>query len=299
MKYYHIITFIIVTTSLIAKSSYPGLHIFTSSNDLSLGGSGLLYGSSISSKINPGVNFTDKIISTSLTKFPAQITSENIGVGFPFKKGSGSISIFHVTYGTFQGYNELAEKTSNYTSQDLSLRGSYSKLAKKLPLRFGFSTQLLRSSLSKLENYYISISIGSIFILSKDNLKLGFSVHNLGKQLNNNFDMDNEVELVFSILKKLNYLPLQVFVDFSNKRESSSTEIFIGGCLSPKETIKINFGTSTRKLTQNTKQSLGKSILGNTGFGFSYRLSNAIINYGSFFYNNGVLIHSLGLEIPF
>ena len=69
--------------------------------------------------------------------------------------------------------------------------------------------------------------------------------------------------------------------------------------MSPNKKIKINFGTSKRKFTQNLEQTLTKSILGDTGFGFSCEFNNVVINYGSFIYNNGVLIHSLGAEIPF
>ena len=299
MIYLYIISFIIMIPNLNGKTTYPGLSTFTSSVDLSLGGSGFLFGSSLSTKVNPAITYKNKKISTSLIRYPAQITSENIGIEFPIRKGSGSVSIFHITYGTFQGYNEVAEKTSKYISQDLSIRGSYSKSAKKLPIRFGLSTRIFRASLKKMNNYFIDISFGSILILDKSNLKLGFSIHHIGKQIYNDSNVDNSVQSVFSTSKKLNYLPVEVFIDYSKKEKSIKDEFFIGGILSANENIKINFGTSTRKLTQNLEQSLARTIMGNTGFGFSYKLNTVVINYGSFMYSNGVLIHSLGVGIPF
>ena len=122
----YILLFLIKISNLHGETSYPGLSIFTSSFDLSLGGSGFLFGSSISTKVNPAIKLKNNIISTSLVRYPAQITSENIGVEFPFINGGASLSILHVTYGTFQGYNEKAEKESRYTSQDLAIRGSFS-----------------------------------------------------------------------------------------------------------------------------------------------------------------------------
>ena len=299
MRYLYILFFLITIPNLNGKTTYPGLNTFTSSVDLSLGGSGFLYGSSLSTKVNPAITYKNKKISTSLIRYPAQITSENIGIEFPLKKGSGSLSIFHITYGAFQGYDEVAEKTSKYISQDLSIRGSYSKSLKKVPIYFGLSTRLFRSSLNKMNNYFIDISFGSILLLNKNNFKLGCSIHHIGKQIYTDSNIDNSVQLVFSTSKKLNYLPLQVYIDYSKKEKVINDEIFIGGRLSANKKIKINFGTSIRKLTQNLEQSLTRSILGNTGFGFSYKLSTVVINYGSFFYSNGVLIHSLGVGVPF
>ena len=298
MKHLYFLIFLTIPI-LNGETTYPGLNSFTSSVELSLAGSGFLYASSISTKLNPAVKHKKKIISTSLISYPAQITSENIGIEFPLKKGSGSLSVFHITYGDFQGYNEIAEKTFKYSSQDLSIRGSYSRLAKKTPIRYGFSTQLFKSSLSKENNYFIEVSFGSILILDKNNFKLGFSIHHFGKQIYNDSNIDNSAQLVFSTSKKLNYLPAEIFIDYSKKGKSVKDEIFIGGRLSPNKKIKINFGTSKRKFTQNLEQTLTKSILGDTGFGFSFEFNNVVINYGSFIYNNGVLIHSLGAEIPF
>lgn len=298
MSYIYFLFLLIMIPNLNGKTAYPGFNIFTSSVDLSLGGSGFLIGSSISTKLNPGIKHENKIISTSLIRYPAQITSENIGIGIPLKEGSAALSIFHITYGVFQGYNELAEKTSKYISQDLSIRVSYSKSFKKLPVQYGLGTQLFRSSLNGINNYFVDISFGSILKLDKNNTKLGCSIHHIGNHIYNDSGIESSIQLVFSISKNLNYLPVEVFIDYIKKGKRKNDEFFIGGRLSANKKLKINFGTSTRKLTQNLEQSLSQSILGDTGFGFSYTINTVVINYGSFIYNNGFLIHSLGIEIP-
>ena len=105
--------------------------------------------------------------------------------------------------------------------------------------------------------------------------------------------------MIFSTLKKLNYLPIEVFIDFSNNFESTENEVFIGGSLTYNDKINLNFGTSVRKITQNLKQSFLQIFLGDTGYGFSYKVNKVVINYGSFIYSNGILVHSLEIGIPF
>ena len=298
MKYFHILVFYIFLSLLKSETGFPGLSVFTSSSDLSLGGSGYLNQSLLSSKINPAVGFPN-YFSTSLVRYPASITSENMGISFPFKSGSGSILIKHLSYGTFQGYDDFAQETSKYSAQDLSLKGSYSKLLNGIPLRAGLSFQLLHSSLNNNELYLLSFSYGAIFLIKKTNLKIGVSIHELGSQRFTSKEIYISPKTVFSISKKLNHLPFELLLDFSRSNKKRDRELFLGGIFTVNKRFEINFGTSSRKLSQDIKQSLITSIVGATGLGFSYQINTLTMGYGSFVYNNGVIIHGLEIGIPF
>ena len=151
-----------------------------------------------------------------------------MGISFPFKSGSGSILIKHLSYGTFQGYDDLAQETSKYSAQDLSLKGSYSKLLNGIPLRAGLSFQLLHSSLNNNELYLLSFSYGAIFLIKKTNLKIGISIHELGSQRFKSKEIYISSKTVFSISKKLNHLPFELLLDFSRsnkKRDQGLTKM--------------------------------------------------------------------------
>lgn len=298
MKYFHILVFYIFLSLLKSETGFPGLSVFTSSSDLSLGGSGYLNQSLLSSKINPAVGFPN-YFSTSLVRYPASITSENMGISFPFKSGSGSILIKHLSYGTFQGYDDLAQETSKYSVQDLSLKGSYSKLLNGIPLRAGLSFQLLHSSLNNNELYLLSFSYGAIFLIKKTNLKIGVSIHELGSQRFTSKEIYISPKTVFSISKKLNHLPFELLLDFSRSNKKRDQELFLGGALTVNKKLEINVGSSSRKISQDIKQSLITSIIGATGLGFSYQINTLTIGYGIFMYNNGIIIHGLDIGIPF
>jgi len=297
MKYSYILVLYISLSLLRSETGYPGLSIFSSSADLSLGGSGYLKGSLLSSKLNPSVDFSN-YFATSLIRYPASITSENVGISFPFKSGSGSISIKHLSYGTFQGYDESAIKTSNYSAKDLSLKGSYSKLLNGTPLRTGFSIQFLHSSLNNNELYLLSFSYGAIFLMKKTNIKIGVSIHEIGSQYFKSKDIYISSKSVYSFSKKLKHLPLEILFDFSRSNKKRDRELFFGGIFNINKKLEINFGTSSRKLSQDIKQSLTTSIFGATGLGFSYQINTLTIGYGSFIYNNGITIHGLEIGIP-
>ena len=298
MKYSYILYICFFLSLLKSETSFPGLSVFTSSLDLSLGGSGYLKESLLSSKLNPAIDFPN-YFSTSLIRYPASITSENIGISFPFKSGSGSIVIKHLSYGTFQGYDELAQETSKYSSQDLSLKGSYSKLLNGIPLRVGSSIQFLHSSLNNNELNLLSFSYGAIFIMKKTDFKLGISVHELGSRYFMSKNIYISSKSVYSMSKKLKHLPLELLLDFSRSNKKRDRELFLGGIFTVNKRFEINFGTSSRKLSQDIKQSLITSIVGATGLGFSYQINTLTMGYGSFVYNNGVIIHGLEIGIPF
>ena len=281
-----------------AETSYPSFDIFTSSGDLSLGGSGYLNATSLSSKINPASKFSRKIFSTSILKYPALITSENIGLTLPIKSWSRTLSIRHVTYGTFQGYDEYLEKTKKYTSNELWLAGTLSKKIEGIPLRFGSSAQIFRSSLSNKEVYLLDFSFGTILEFKKNEIKIGFSVHQLGKSLFKKAKGSLSNKIVFSTSKRLKHLPFQLLIDLIKSGDESKMELFFGGILDLNNEIKFKFGTSSRKMKYDINQSVSNSILGATGFGFSYNLNSLIIGYGSFIYVNGIIIHGLEIGIP-
>lgn len=298
MKYSYILVFYTFLSLLKSETGFPGLSVFTSSSDLSLGGSGYLKQSLLSSKLNPAVDFPN-YFATSLIRYPASITSENMGISFPFKSGSGSILIKHLSYGTFQGYDDLAQETSKYSAQDLSLKGSYSKLLNGTPFRAGLSFQLLHSSLNNNELYLLSFSYGAIFLMKKTNLKIGVSIHELGSQRLRSKDLYISSKTVYSISKKLNHLPLDILLDFSRSNRKRDQELFLGGVFTVNKKLEINVGSSSRKISQDIKQSLITSIVGATGLGFSYQINTLTIGYGSFIYNNGIIIHGLEINLPF
>ena len=291
--------FIFIFSSLSAETGYPGFDIFTSSLQLGLGGAGFLNSSPISSKINPSIADTGRYFSTSIIRYQAGITSQSAGISMPWKKGYGIFSVRHISYGTFDGYDDNFQSTGAYQSADTWLQYGYSKQIKTIPLSIGTSAQFYNASLKDHQIKAIIISLGSAFYIQKFQATFGVSFHNIGKTFDgNNFAQGAIIpETVISGEKKLAHLPLALYLDTIFSKEKVEPEIFLGGEFYLKNGIGIRWGTSTRKLDHNTQQDFLRSVIGASGFGFGINTGVTSINYGTFIFGTGSTIRGLQIGI--
>ncbi|MBT3502141.1 MAG: hypothetical protein HOB40_02715 [Candidatus Marinimicrobia bacterium] len=281
----------------IAETGYPGFDVFTSSSQLGLGGAGYLFSSPISSKVNPAVSDTGKYFSTSIIRYQAGITSQSVGMSLPWNKGMTTFSIRHISYGTFDGYDNNFQSTGTYQSSDTWVQGGYSKQLNTLPLSIGASTQIYSSSLKDSQIKAILLSVGGEFYIHKIQSTFGLSLHNLGKTFRSNNFANGSLspKTVISTSKKITHLPLTLFFDTVFSKSQQEPEVFIGGNFKLKNDIYIKWGTSTRKISHNTKQDFLRSVFGASGLGFGFSSGSISIHYGTFIFGTGSTIH--GLEI--
>ena len=291
--------FIFIFSFLSAETGYPGFDVFTSSLQLGLGGAGFLNSSPISSKINPSIADTGRYFSTSIIRYQAGITSQSAGMSMPWKKGFGIFSVRHISYGTFDGYDDNFQYTGAYQSSDTWLQYGYSRQIKTIPLSIGTSAQFYNASLKDHQIKAIIISLGSAFYIQKFQATFGVSFHNIGKTFDgNNFAQGAIIpETVISGTKKLVHLPLALYLDTIFSKEQVNPEIFLGGEFYLKNGIGIRWGTSTRKLDHNTQQDFLRSVIGASGFGFGINTGVTSINYGTFIFGTGATIHGLQIGI--
>ena len=295
-----IILWLVIESSLnfcFGVTGFPGFNIFSSSSELGLGGAGYLIPSPISTKINPSVADLNRSFVASVINYNAGITSQSAGLSLPWRNGVGTISVRNISYGTFKGYDESSEYNGTYHSGDTWVNTSFSKRIQYLPIRFGASMQYFSSSLKNYTINALIISFGSIMYFKRINGSCGISIHNLGTEIKiNNFSEGSiEPKVVISGSKKLAYLPLTIYLDSILEKSKDNKDIFIGGVFNFKNNLQFRWGTSTRKISQNTNQDLLKSIIGASGLGFGFSSGSTVINYGTFIYGSGTSVH--GIEV--
>jgi membrane associated rhomboid family serine protease len=224
-------SFLFLLSCLSAETGFPAFDVFTSSSQLGMGGAGFLNPSPISSKLNPSVADTGRYFSTSIIRYQAGITSQSAGMSLPWKKGFGVFSLRHISYGTFDGYDDDFQSTGTYQSGDTWLHGGYSKQLGTLPLSIGTAAQFYSSSLKDHQVRAFVISVGSDFYIHKFKAALGLSFHNIGKTFGgNNFAHGLIVpKTVISGSKKLIHLPLTLFLDTILSKDRNDPEFFLGG----------------------------------------------------------------------
>ena len=279
--------------SLVAKTGYPALDIYTSSIHLSMAGAGYLHSSPVSVKNNPSSVF-ERSFSASLIKYPASISAQSAGLQFPFKNGGGSVSLHNISYGTFQGYDEDAQFTGAYSSSDTWFRTSYRSKILLTPIYYGVSSSFYSSSYNAHKVRLITFALGLHIKLSQYKTVLGVSAHNFGKQIEG-AKVDFLPQALFSISKKLTHLPLTLYSDLISYSQTKKLDLFIGSDFKINKNVNIRAGSSTRKVTHNTNRGLMSSLLGASGIGFGYKSENIFIHYG--FFMHGTTAFVQGLEI--
>ncbi len=295
-----ILALIFVLSFLQSNQVRPGLFVWFSANDLSYAGGGQLLFNPNGRNIDLSVIPKRKLFSTSYIFYPAGIQAQSASLSLIINDKFINTSINHVSYGTFEGYDESAVRTENYTSSDTWLKMGYTgKVFKKFPARYGVSNQIY---ISKLENH-ISTSIYSSFGIAweikKYKLDIGGTINDILIIHNDSTNDINSMYFHIGLCKDLIYLPLKLSIDIQLSNNLNPKDCYLSGSFNVSENILLNLGTSTRKFAQNTQQSLSQTIFGSSGLGVFYKNEELIIGYGLYFYGTGGFSSGLDMSISF
>ena len=294
-KSIYIRLFSFIISGAYSGTSFPGMDVITSSASLSMGGAGYLKPSPLSSNINPSI-YEGNMFSASIIKYPADITSQNIGISFLFKNNTfGNFSINNISYGIFEGYNENLISTGTYSANDTKISASYGKKILRLPIKLGVQSSLYLSKYGDYTFNIFSFSTGFSFRAEEQKLKVGMSIHNLAISTSD-LIVDLHPRLVISGFKKLKHLPLGLFLDLTSINSSVLT-VFIGGEFDINKNLQFRLGSSNRKFNQNIKKDIFSSVVGASGFGFGYKKKDILINYSIYMFGTGALSQSLEINI--
>ena len=279
----------------------PSLYSWFSASKLSQAGGGNLNMSPNSRSANPANLSLSRSFSTSFVLYPAGIQAQSVSLLIPQSNRLITVAINHISYGTFKGYDENAIPTNNYSSSDTWMRLGYSRLSKNLPISYGISNQLYFSKLGQYSSTIFYLSLGAIWNIKKYKTNIGLSIDDISINISpiNNVTEKSPLRYNIGVSKKLEYLPLKISVDYLYINNKKNKDYFISGIFSLPKNLSFIWGTSTRKLSQNIKESVIKTILGSSGVGINYKDNGIIIGYGLYFYGTGGWTNGLDLSINF
>ena len=279
----------------------PSLYSWFSASKLSQAGGGNLNMSPNSRSANPANLSLSRSFSTSFILYPAGIQAQSVSLLIPQSNRLITVAINHISYGTFKGYDENAIPTNNYSSSDTWMRLGYSGLSKNLPISYGISNQLYFSKLGGYSSIIFYLSLGAIWNIKKYKTNIGLSIDDISINTSriNNVIEKSPLRYNIGVCKKLEYLPLKISIDYLSINNKKNKDYFISGIFSLPKNLSFIWGTSTRKLSQNIKESVIKTIFGSSGVGISYKDNGIIIGYGLYFYGTGGWTNGLDLSINF
>lgn len=292
MKKFALVTFILFffgfETSYCQKT-FDFLRIDMSARAAALGGSFLANGDDIDVIFyNPaGLKLlTGRPASFSFVKYLLDINlasaaySQEVG-----DLGRFGAAIQYINYGTFTAADEFGNKTGEFNAGELAMLIGYANTLSE-NFYYGANAKLLYSSIDGRSASALALDLGLHYAIPAQGIDLGFSVLNVGKELTSYYSTkeDLPVDVAVGVSKKLEHLPLKLYIDFRklNEKQDQFSAHFkafsVGGEIALSKVLTMRLGYNNERRSELT---IG-SFAGLAGFnlGLGVLVSDYKFDYG-------------------
>ncbi len=234
-----------------------------------------------------------KRVSASFGKYLLDINFGTASYNMKFKDiGWFGFGVKYFNYGKFNYTDENGTETGGtFGANDLMISLGYSNYLYDV-LNYGVNVKYIYSNIAEYSSSALGFDFGLLYMVPGENLNLALSINNVGTQLNSYLDTKEKLplDLRFGISKKLEHLPLNLSVSFSNLNGKKDKFIqhfkalSIGGEFTLSDNILARIGYSNEK-RQDLKLGTSLGIAG-----FSAGVGIKILDRYSFDYS----LNSLG-----
>lgn len=279
-----------------------------------------------------GVNLTSTSDPLFFSQNPSSMDSSSLGrasfhyMRFPGKVNWGSmayqwepsyggqlaVGMQFVSYGQFEGFDELGVSTGDFSAQEFVLQVGYSR--KCGVFTYGLTAKFLGSVLESYQAYAFAFDFGVSYQHPSEDLRLGLVVRNLGFPINAYLEAQKlslPQDIRFGASFKPKYMPLRFHWTVRNlnsqeqfiSRDSQSfgSRAFekmvwaVEVLPSPNFSIQLGYNQLIRREFE------GSTSSGAAGFsgGFSFRVKSFELSYGRTFYQIAGASNLFGVTTSF
>ena len=273
---------VLASSGLKAQGSYSALDIPYHVRSLSMSSAGIAdtRGMDITGSNPSLLQSVERGLLISLIRYPAEIQTEIVEWRILMGNRMSAISVRHLGYGIFEKRNQEGEKTGQFSAGETwaSLSLAHSLFPS---LDIGMTGGLL---LSRIDNVSASLAIftlGGVFTISRFDLRIGFSLRNLGNTIDSYTDHNEPIptSVNLGITKNLAHLPLDLSIDGTWWSREERGLFRVGGEFSLPYSLKLRLGTSSHRFDLKTNQ-LWNSVLSETGIGLGYQTRHLSMDMG-------------------
>jgi long-subunit fatty acid transport protein len=218
--------------------------------------------------------------------------------------GRFGAAIQYINYGTFTEADEFGNNLGEFKVGELAMILGYANsLAENF--YYGASVKFIHSSIADRSSSAIALDLGLHYAIPEKGFDFGFSILNAGTQLSQYYTTkeDLPVDFVIGFSKKMEHLPLKIFVDlhkinekqdnFSDRFKAFSigTEFYVSSPL----TLRIGYNNERR-----SELKIG-SFAGLAGFnlGMGVNVSNYNFSYGFSSFGQAGSLHRITVSTNF
>jgi hypothetical protein len=271
-------------------------------------------GSFVSMKDDPNVLFynpasigtlTMPKVSVSYVNHLMDVNAGTLSYG-QYIEGIGSVGagIIYMNYGSFNRTDELLNVLGTFSAADVALVAGIAAHYDDNIL-VGINAKYIYSSLAEYRSTALAVDLGILYDIPSQNLSIGGSVLNIGKQLKTYAGINEPLPLdvKLGITKRPEHLPVFLNIDFHRLNESGDkfldrfSNITVGAefLMSKSLRVRVGYNNKQRKdLKTGTSAGLGGFSLGVGLILNEYQIDYAYNSYGDF---GGIQRFSLGINL--
>jgi hypothetical protein len=218
--------------------------------------------------------------------------------------GSVGAGIIYMNYGSFNRTDELLNVLGTFSAADVALVAGIAAHYDENIL-VGINAKYIYSSLAEYRSTALAVDLGILYDIPSQNLSIGGSVLNIGKQLKTYAGINEPLPLdvKFGITKRPEHLPVFLNIDFHRLNESGDkfldrfSNFTVGAefLMSKSLRVRVGYNNKQRKdLKTGTSAGLGGFSLGVGLILNEYQIDYAYNSYGDF---GGIQRFSLGINL--
>ena len=273
-----------------------------------------LNGSFVSMKDDPNVLFYNPAsigtlsmpkVSVSYVNHLMDVNAGTLSYG-QYIEGIGNVGagVIYMNYGSFNRTDEFLNMLGTFSAADVALVAGIAAHYDN-DILVGINAKYIYSSIAEYGSTALAVDLGFLYDIPSQNLSIGGSVLNIGKQLRTYAGLDESLPLdvKVGVTKRPEHLPVSLNIDFHRLNESgdkfldrfSNFTIGTEFLMSKSLCVRVGYNNKQRKeFKTGTSAGLGGFSL---GFGLvlsEYQIDYAYNSYGDF---GGIQRFSLGINL--
>ncbi|MFP9098295.1 type IX secretion system protein PorQ [Flavobacterium sp. RHBU_24] len=209
------------------KYTYQFLNLVTSPRQAALGGKLVtLYDYDVNqgifnpATINPEM---DNHLSANYGNYYGEVTYGTAAYAYTYDR---HVQTFHmgvnyVSYGDFEGYDELGNKTNTFTGSEIAVSFGYAYNLPYTDIHIGANAKFISSSLETYNSLGVALDVGAIYIDEDNDINIGLAVRNMGTQLTT-YAGANEplpLEVIAGISQEVENVPIRWHITLENLQQ--------------------------------------------------------------------------------
>ena len=209
------------------KYTYQFLNLVTSPRQAALGGKVItIYDNDVNqAHYNPATinEEMDNNLALNYGSYFKEVTYGTASYAYTYDRHLQTFQagVNYVNYGSFEGYDENGQPTSNFTGSEVALSVGYAYNIPYTDIHIGASAKLISSTLESYHSLGGALDIGAVFIDEKNDINWALVIRNIGTQFSsyNGVNEKLPLEIIAGVSQELENVPIRWHLTLENLQQ--------------------------------------------------------------------------------